>query len=129
MWQTILKAAIQTSGPAGASTFTRAEVLAEAARLDASHPSHSYSAMFQTMVIEAPGRSMAPVGKVFQRLDRSTYLVVWDALPERWKMGRATLTSAALWRPPGSTTVEGNVAGVMSMWASPPANWPPTPLG
>jgi hypothetical protein len=88
MWETILKSAIALSGPSYSSSFTRAEILSEAQRVDPSHPSHSYSAMFQTMVAEAPGRSMAPVGKVFRRLDRSTYLLAWDALPERWRLGR-----------------------------------------
>ena len=52
MWKTILQAA-RLLGAESGETFTRAEIIATARRIDAaSHHEMAYSALFQTMVLE-----------------------------------------------------------------------------
>lgn len=74
MWKTVLDAARQL-GERQRGIFTRAEIVNLSHDLDPSHHERAYSAMFQTMVIEAPTIAASPVGKVFNRIGHGRYIV------------------------------------------------------
>ena len=97
MWKTILQAA-RLLGAESGETFTRAEIVATARWIDASHHEMAYSALFQTMVLEAPTAATNRVGKVFHRIERGQYSLIPVAARPRGRGGQM----ATMRRPPWS---------------------------
>ena len=97
MWRTILQAAKALEAESG-QTFTRAELISAARRIDASHHEMAYSALFQTMVLEAPTAATNRVGKVFHRIVRGQYALIPVAARPRGRGGQMD----TMRRPPWS---------------------------
>jgi hypothetical protein len=117
MWRTILEAARSLDSDKGRS-FSRAEIIHLARKLDASHHEMAYSAMFQTMVIEAPTPAASPVGKVFRRLERGHYCLSYGGgAPHPARATRLDAAPPLRWEPgarPRRTDVAGRVDKLIS---------------
>jgi hypothetical protein len=97
MWRTILQAAKALDAESG-QTFTRAELISAARRIDASHHEMAYSALFQTMVLEAPTAATNQVGKVFHRIARGQYILIPVEARPKGRSGQIATMRRSPWR-------------------------------
>ena|GEM_PF-1130595 len=87
LWQTLIDAAEQLTAE-GRPTFTRAELLRRAARIDPDHTDGSWGPILQGMTLGATGGPASLGGIRFQRIRRGVYQLL--AEPER--VSRASVT-------------------------------------